>query len=308
MDVGTWTIVQFLEDGTVEATPTMWIRDDICYWPTLPQNRLMDAIKRLDPVDASWPKHKIKVFRNSTYEDYTEALCKAKEATEENNDLQSENEALQKRNRKQKRFSSSDDDSLNYVNCLLPTPSRRKKQKNIELCTPLNHDADEDKHNVLVKIENDSSPTHDFATENENTNSYRNCQETDRYLRTIIEQNHLLQGLVSHVLNEIKILKNDLKGTNSAPQKQSLFTKYDEVKFPLNSEEDIEIFEKILSNQEDFEDGVNELSKVGGSNTYQFVKRVLMSLMTNDLALKYSWLGRKGKKEFYNLRTASLVI
>lgn len=78
-------------------------------------------------------------------------------------------------------------------------------------------------------------------------------------MATIIEQNHLLQGLVTDVLNEVRSLKYGLNIINNVPQKQSLFERYAGLKFPLDSEEQLHFFEYILNNKEDFEDGVSKI-------------------------------------------------
>lgn len=53
---------------------------------------------------------------------------------------------------------------------------------------------------------------------------------------------------------------------------------------------------------------VTQMSKIGGSNTYDFAKRVLQSVMTNELANLYSWLGRREKLNFCQLPFAQLVM
>jgi len=49
-------------------------------------------------------------------------------------------------------------------------------------------------------------------------------------------------------------------------------------------------------------------SKVGGKSAYEFVKRILSQILTNELAAKYSWLGRKNKRIFHTLKLSQLLI
>lgn len=51
-----------------------------------------------------------------------------------------------------------------------------------------------------------------------------------------------------------------------------------------------------------------EASKVGGKNAYEFVKRNLSQILTNELAAKYSWLGKKNKRVFQILKLSQLLI
>lgn len=53
---------------------------------------------------------------------------------------------------------------------------------------------------------------------------------------------------------------------------------------------------------------VKEVSRVGGKNPYEFVKRNCTRLLTNELAEKYSWLGAKQKRKFCHLKLADLLI
>lgn len=42
----TWTVVKFIADNTVNIVPTCWVHDmDKCYWPTLPADKVTQAIK-----------------------------------------------------------------------------------------------------------------------------------------------------------------------------------------------------------------------------------------------------------------------
>ncbi|XP_076659928.1 uncharacterized protein LOC143363219 [Halictus rubicundus] len=70
METATWTVVQFIEDGSVEAVPTKWIEGENCYWPPLQRGRLMTAIKKLEASNNLWTKYKVKIFRNNTFDDY----------------------------------------------------------------------------------------------------------------------------------------------------------------------------------------------------------------------------------------------
>ncbi|XP_076234998.1 uncharacterized protein LOC143179588 isoform X2 [Calliopsis andreniformis] len=273
-----WTIVEFVDDGSVEAVPSTWIQNDVCHWPPLPQNRLINAIKKCEPLQLSWPRHKIKVFRNDTFNDYFKARLKAKTA-EETSDLQSENDNLLKTGKQKEKWVSSvsvSSDSDETVIGSLPLPPTIKKKKTIR---------------------------------NGETNNCQNYAGKNSNYKVLLEQNHLIRGLLTDVLHEIGEIKNMLKETgNKSQDKPTFFTKYSELGFPLNTKEALLRLEIILNDVADFEDAVQELAKIGGNNNYEFVKRVFNCLMTNDLALEYSWLGRKGKKEFHSLKTSNLML
>lgn len=81
-------------------------------------------------------------------------------------------------------------------------------------------------------------------------------------MQTIIEQNHLIRELLENVL---KKLENNSTSTKEEPltRRQSLFTKYPELNFPINSEEDLVKLENILKTEEDFENGVSKIPVIG---------------------------------------------
>lgn len=79
----------------------------------------------------------------------------------------------------------------------------------------------------------------------------------DKNLRTIIEQNHLLRCMVQEVLSEIKTLKGEMKEHTAPPtNKTSLFNRYPDLEFPLNSEDGLKAFHEVLKNGEIFNEWV----------------------------------------------------
>ena len=138
--------------------------------------------------------------------------------------------------------------------------------------------------------------------------------DTDGYLRTIIEQNraimqqnNLMITLLLDTMERVKTLENE----PAAPvvnKKRSFLLKFQNLQFPINSVEKVKKLEEILQNENNFQDAVNEFAKFGGSGTYDFIKRVLSSILNNDVALMYSWLGRQAKLPFYKLKLAEVVI
>ncbi|KAG5871350.1 hypothetical protein JTB14_019747 [Gonioctena quinquepunctata] len=120
----TWSVVQFTNDHTVEAVPTAWIQGDRCHWPSFPPDKMINAIRKFEPLIKCWDSHPIKIFRNATFNEYIKARNKAKVA-EDTSDLASEAEIEAKRKRKMKKvFSSSSEDDSMEMN--IPTPPTLK--------------------------------------------------------------------------------------------------------------------------------------------------------------------------------------
>ncbi|CAG9817179.1 unnamed protein product [Phaedon cochleariae] len=300
-----WSVVQFMEDHTVEAVPTAWIQGDQCHWPAYTPDKVINAIRKSEPLNTCWTSHRVKVFRNATFNDYMRARNKAKVA-EETSDLASEAEMEStKRKRKLKKVfssSSSEEDSMenNNIKKSLPTPPILKKLKSKLTTQPEKEDV----------CPNSPSNSADFSILEIQppAASCEACIEKDKNFKTLIQQNHLLRSITQDILSEIKNLKEEIKGQVRAPPASSVFNKYPNFQFPLNNEEEFSMFEEILTNVENFNDWVTELAKAGGSDHYNFIKRVLHTLITNDLALKFSWLGRKCKKPFFETNMARLIM
>ncbi|XP_078036313.1 uncharacterized protein LOC144469675 [Augochlora pura] len=267
METGKWTVVQFVDNGTTETVTSPWLQRDT-----------------------------MNIYRNDNFDDHMKARGKTKTVVDTSN-LQSEIEStLLNRKRKREVLGKSDDSSMDEE-CTPPKIKQEWVMADPEVVNvdSVKREIEEENYSEQCNIENEAVHT-----------CCKGCLERDSTLKTIIEQNHLIWGLLTDVLKEIRELKDDKNKTED--RKKFFLRKFPQLQFPLSTERDILTFESILNNSEEFENGVQELYKMGGDNCYQFVKRVLTTLITNDLALQYSWMGRKAKKAFNKLNTANLII
>ncbi|XP_077536346.1 uncharacterized protein LOC144148703 isoform X3 [Haemaphysalis longicornis] len=77
---------------------------------------------------------------------------------------------------------------------------------------------------------------------------------------------------------------------------------------PISDIEEFEKFNQDLSQSINMKAKVmQELSGVGGSNTSTATRRILEALLTQEVAVQYSWLGQKGKKKFASLPVCQLI-
>ncbi|XP_076301909.1 uncharacterized protein LOC143220036 isoform X2 [Lasioglossum baleicum] len=67
MPTNTWTVVQLLADGTVEAVLNSWLEGDKCYWPPVHKSKLSNAIQQCELPQPSWEHFSVKIFKNSTF-------------------------------------------------------------------------------------------------------------------------------------------------------------------------------------------------------------------------------------------------
>lgn len=45
----TWTVVQFVDDSSVEVVPSTWIHGNYCHWSSFPPDKLISAIWKSEP-------------------------------------------------------------------------------------------------------------------------------------------------------------------------------------------------------------------------------------------------------------------
>ncbi|XP_050308331.1 uncharacterized protein LOC126744811 isoform X2 [Anthonomus grandis grandis] len=113
---------------------------------------------------------------------------------------------------------------------------------------------------------------------------------------------------MTDVLTEVMELRRELILIKKEPTARNSLFNAIPVSFPISSDEDMAILEEYLTESIDFHNAVLELAKIGGSRPYDFISRVATLLISNEQALKYSWLGRKGKRIFSDTRVANLLI
>ncbi|XP_025163399.1 uncharacterized protein LOC112590602 [Harpegnathos saltator] len=77
--------------------------------------------------------------------------------------------------------------------------------------------------------------------------------------------------------------------------------------FPLQTVEDLDEVEQYLQEPNHFQSTVKQLSKMGGTTPYDFVKRCLSLLLSNKFSEQYSWYGAKKKQVFGKLFLARLL-
>ncbi|KAF5285062.1 hypothetical protein FQR65_LT02375 [Abscondita terminalis] len=76
--------------------------------------------------------------------------------------------------------------------------------------------------------------------------------------------------------------------------------------FPMN-QQNLNQIETSLSNQDVQNFLVNELSRIGGTDTSEMVKRLMYKMFTNEVGVLFSWDGAKGKLQFKKLKIANVI-
>jgi len=66
--MNTYSVVEFIDDCTIEAVPTNWIKNSMCAWPTTKKySTLRKLIERKSlPNDIEYNQYKIKVLKTTS--------------------------------------------------------------------------------------------------------------------------------------------------------------------------------------------------------------------------------------------------
>ncbi|XP_029172871.1 uncharacterized protein LOC114941881 [Nylanderia fulva] len=316
----TWTVIQFEQDCSVEAVPSTWIQGQFCYWPTYSRDKITSAIRKHESLNTCWPSYKIRNFRNSTFDNYSKARSKAHIA-EFTSDLNSEVETNTKRKVYKKILTSSSSEEN-----LIPQPPKLKtKVKMGKKINSVRKESSEKSINVdqyeISNTEIDNSildENVDFLNyERELISTPRNSPYShlskrekfdEKTVKNLVAQNYLIRSVVLDILSEVKEIKLQLKNnsqeinTRGKEQIISVFNNKDnDINFPLKTEEELQIVEAVLENDDEITKAMTELQQLGGNNGYEFIRRCLSMILTNEIADKYSFFGRKKKKAFCNL-------
>ncbi|KAF5283442.1 hypothetical protein FQA39_LY04818 [Lamprigera yunnana] len=110
-----------------------------------------------------------------------------------------------------------------------------------------------------------------------------------RLLKQIIRKQNIIQAALLQLLNNV----NYLKTKENVKQKlvavnNSIFPVFDIL---IKVEENLLQLEQYLENEKQTNDTIQGLSRIGGLNGQNFVKRVTSMVLSNELASHYSWLG-----------------
>ncbi|CAH1183035.1 unnamed protein product [Ceutorhynchus assimilis] len=244
-----------------------------------------------------------------------QARAKSKEAEYcSASDLLSDRDNSSKRKRIQKALSSSSSSAEDELPIKAPKLIIKKKihKASITFQKELRRDSPVEAENLAEFNEDIYNPVPSTSKENNDnqpvpvTPSNNCCFQKEHLILTDLKnQNHLLRTILTDVLNEIK--KRPIVEPGTAVTK-SIFNKFQNITFPINTQEDFNFFEEEMRKPENFNEAVNELAKYGGSNPYNFIKRSMSAVLGDNILKNYSWLGRKGKERLDQKTDAKVFI
>ncbi|CAG9771713.1 unnamed protein product [Ceutorhynchus assimilis] len=139
----------------------------------------------------------------------------------------------------------------------------------------------------------------------------------DKILKVLKQMHANSSEFRVQVLRKLKILNlkiNELgtsiekleSGDNINQLDQNLDNEFIDL-FPLDIEK-LNSLENRLNNEIEMKKMIKYLSRVGGSDVPEIVKRLMYKLLTNEVGNLFSWDGAKGKRKFKCLKLANVIL
>ncbi|CAG9824522.1 unnamed protein product [Phaedon cochleariae] len=123
----------------------------------------------------------------------------------------------------------------------------------------------------------------------------------------------MITTMIFDLVNEVKKISEEMESIgnqgvfNKADTKEynSLFKNVD---LPIDYAEKMKQFEEFLSEKKYFIASIHGISRIGGSSPYESARRVFGRLLTNEMAVQYTWLGTKEKEALVKTKLADVLL
>ncbi|GAB1860782.1 DUF4806 domain-containing protein [Camponotus japonicus] len=320
----TWFVVQFDVEDTVEAVPNTWYikKNAQCYWPpegTI-KNVIIDFIKKKHMPEANWILYEATLL--GVYNNYKTAQQKANKARNTNN-LSSNNEKLKQKYRRNKkkngRHSNKSDNEYELSTETEISSSDDVRYPDI----PIEQSDSSDKMRVdnnidkNIQLKASTSNTHTTCTSgtivktaslyHKSGSTFEQNISEKEFQKRVLRELYILSlkiDDISEIMNAV--LKNKADATNklSACSEAPDIIKL----FPVNDDALVQLEDWLMSSEQNKTILSQNLSRIGGLNVKEVVRRIMYRVFTNEVGMSYSWEGAKKKKVFKNLAVASIII
>ncbi|XP_054270685.1 uncharacterized protein LOC128991639 [Macrosteles quadrilineatus] len=130
------------------------------------------------------------------------------------------------------------------------------------------------------------------------------CRQQQQ-MKKMEEQIESMERTVQLMLKEMKEVRDLVSQFAKAPQSMTAIDNPLQLefgrKFPINTLEDFIELDESLKDDETKNLMSEFCTRVGGSSVEDSVRRILVRTITNEVAISFSWEGRKGKRPLSNL-------
>ncbi|XP_054272752.1 uncharacterized protein LOC128993024 [Macrosteles quadrilineatus] len=272
-----------------------------CAWPdnTISVRKAMVTNK---PPNASWEKWRIRVL--TSCDELPTALLKERQA-QSTSDLGScaESDAGRGRRIKKPSMRLFSDSSSGEDSDLPPPklPKPRPIQNQINYTTP--------KAQTSSNMKDRSEGTSSLYVASETPSTSHNeggMERMEHQIKKMEDRMESMERTVRLMRMEVREVRDFVAQiAKAAPHSLTAVDNTTKInfnsKFPINTLEEFIELEESLKNEETNNLMIDFFTRVGGSSVEDSVRRTLVRLLSNEVAVSFSWEGRKGKRALNNL-------
>lgn len=132
-----------------------------------------------------------------------------------------------------------------------------------------------------------------------------NSAENTDFQKRVIRELHILTLKLDDISETLNIvLKNKADEANNIESKE---VPHIIQSFPVNQDSLIELENWLTSSEQNKTILSQNLSRIGGCNVKEIVRRIMYHVFTNEVGMSYSWEGAKKKKVFKKLTVTSCI-
>ncbi|XP_030748186.1 uncharacterized protein LOC115889717 isoform X2 [Sitophilus oryzae] len=195
---------------------------------------------------------------------------------------------------------SSDSEVESSASSLKSIPSKpltgketKKQERQIARSQDFRQESATSQEDTLFRNRNEDSTSK--IREKEPINREAHGKSYEEILTKMCSRISYLTLLTKGIAEDTTLIKLQMENLQISNPSQA--TPNEEVyNFPFDNTDSFEEFEKTLEKREAYSNFVNFISRIGGESAYEFIKRVMGRLVTDEVAAKYSFTGHKGKR------------
>ncbi|XP_077531333.1 uncharacterized protein LOC144143453 [Haemaphysalis longicornis] len=302
-----FSVIHFTASDEVAVVPSSWVENDEAHWPGFKSTSKVNAAIRSQAAPSKdWEQFPCRVL--STTDNYEVARQRSIRA-EDNSDLTSDPEQSQTRVRRPPKPHEDfvEESSEESIDESTSDPLDTH-------CTQFVNHPPKPRHSRSSKV---SDPRRKAEG-----SGFPDAIKPGRpqSASTLSANPHPPENVLITVLRELESLKAELKTQSRTLAKieermaaqaptalADTALPEDLPLYPATTEDELATLNASLEDAAIFSAMVKVLGQTGGSNVPSTTKRVFKKLVADEVAVLYSWTGRKGKKRAEKLKIISLV-
>ncbi|XP_033646904.1 uncharacterized protein LOC117306436 [Asterias rubens] len=290
-----YAVVEFKIEGTVALVAESWLTDEdnIVKWPAKfkTQGRIDRAVQRCEPPSNDYERFPCRVlYKTASYEKGMAKVRQAQDTSDIGTDMETEvpPKRIMRPNPRYQQDASSDEEIVTAIQPRRSVNSTSNNSPSELPCPP---------PSLILS----GSPSGSSGSSGGLSRSSSACTATEKKLLTLIEKATMI------TTENRTLLKKILRKLNTSQQELDNGGLPEGLTFPLKLLRDVRDLEALLQNFEKEKLLVTYLSNIGGENLGSTVRRILVCILTNDLAKQFNWIGKGTKEAFCKLRLVNVV-